>query len=203
MTRPYQSTVRAERAQQTRDRIISAGHRLFLEQGWTLTTMTQVAASAGVGRPTLYLHFDTKLDLLTACIDSSLSAVPVRDRADYQAMSAGTLTERAATAGRWLREANQRSADIQRVLDQAAVSTPQAAAAQTRLEQRRHDEYANACQLVLGDRLPPDALVDELWALGSRAMWFMLADRGWTPDVWEAWFVRTLLHAVDSHLPDS
>jgi AcrR family transcriptional regulator len=200
MTRPYQSTVRAERAQQTRDRIVSAGHGLFLEQGWTLTTMTQVATSAGVGRPTLYLHFDTKLDLLTACIDSSLSAIPVRDRADYQAMSAGTLPERAATAGRWLREANERSADIQRVLDQAAVSTPQAAAAQTRLEQRRHDEYANACQLVLGDRIPPDALVDELWALGSRAMWFMLADRGWTSEVWEAWFVRMLLHAVDSCL---
>jgi AcrR family transcriptional regulator len=199
MTRPYQSTVRAERAQQTRDRIISAGHGLFLEQGWTLTTMTQVAAAAGVGRPTLYLHFDTKLDLLIACIDSSLSAIPVRDRPDYQAMSAGTLAQRAATAGRWLREANQRSAAIQRVLDQAAVSTPQAAAAQIRMEQRRHDEFANASQLVLGDRLPPDDLVDEIWALGSRGMWFMLADRGWTPQEWEAWFVRMLLQAIDSH----
>jgi AcrR family transcriptional regulator len=201
MTRPYQSTVRAERAQQTRDRIISAGQGLFLEQGWTPTTMTQVAAAAGVGRPTVYLHFDTKLDLLTACIDTSLSAIPVRERPDYQAMSTGTLPQRAATAGRWLRAANQRSAAIQRVLDQAAVSTPQAAQAQTRLEQRRHDEFANASQLVLGDRLPPEALVDEIWALGSRGMWFMLADRGWTPEEWEAWFVRMLLHAVESHDP--
>jgi AcrR family transcriptional regulator len=198
MTRPYQSTVRAERAQQTRDRIISAGHRLFLEQGWTLTTMTQVAAAAGVGRPTVYLHFDTKLDLLTACIDNSLSTIPVRDRPDYQAMSAGTLPQRAASAGRWLRAANQRSAAIQRVLDEAAVTTPQAAETRIRMEERRHDEFANACQLVLGDRLPPDALVDEVWALGSRGMWFMLADRGWTPKQWEAWFVRMVLQAIDS-----
>jgi AcrR family transcriptional regulator len=198
MTRPYQSTVRAERALETRNRIISAGQGLFLTQGWTPTTMTQVAAAAGVGRPTVYLHFDTKLDLLTACIDSSLSEIAVRDRADYQAMSSGTLPQRAATAGRWLREANQRSAAIQRVLDQAAVSTPQAATVKTGMEQRRHDEFANACQLVLGDRVPPDALVDEVWALGSRGMWFMLADRGWTPKQWEAWFVRMILHAIDS-----
>jgi len=199
MTRPYQSTVRAERAMETRNRIISAGQGLFLAQGWTPTTMTQVAASAGVGRPTVYLHFDTKLDLLTACIDTSLSAIPVRDRPDYQAMSTGTLPQRAASAGRWLRDANQRSAAIQRVLDEAAVTTPQAAQARTRMEQRRHDEFANACQLVLGDRLLPDALVDEVWALGSRGMWFMLADRGWTPEQWEAWFVRGILHAIDSH----
>jgi AcrR family transcriptional regulator len=201
VTRPYQSSVRAERALETRDRLVSAGQGLFLRQGWTPTTMTQVAAAAGVARPTVYLHFDTKLDLLTACIDASLSAVAVRLRPDYQAIGTGTLPQRAATAGRWLRAAYQRSAAIQRVLDQAAVSTPEAAAAKTRMDQRRHDEFANACRLVLGDRLPPDALVDEIWALGSRDMWFMLADRGWTPQQWETWFVRMVRHAIDSADP--
>jgi AcrR family transcriptional regulator len=198
VTRPYQSAVRAERALQTRDRLVSAGQELFLGDGWTPTTMTQVAAAAGVARPTVYLHFATKLDLLTACIDASLSAVAVRLRPDYQAMGTGTLPQRAATAGRWLRDAYQRSAAIQRVLDHAAVSTPEAAQTKARLDQRRHDEFANACRLVLGDPLPPEALVDEIWALGSREMWFMLADRGWTPQEWETWFVRMLLHAIDN-----
>ena len=202
MTRRYQSSVRAERAVETRNRLVSAGQGLFLGQGWTLTTMTQVAAAAGVARPTVYLHFDTKLDLLTACIDTSLSAIPVRDRPDYQAVGSGTLPQRAATAGRWLRDAYERSASIQRVLDQAAVSTPEAAQAQTRMEHRRHDEFANACRLVLGGRLPPGALVDEVWALGSRGMWFKLADCGWSPKEWEAWFVRMVLHSIDSHYPD-
>jgi hypothetical protein len=67
------------------------------------------------------------------------------------------------------------------------------------MENRRHDEFANACRLVLGGRLPPSTLVDEIWALGSRGMWFMLADRGWSPEQWEAWFVRVILDAVGEH----
>jgi TetR/AcrR family transcriptional regulator, cholesterol catabolism regulator len=181
-------------------RLVSAAHGLFLRQGWTTTTMTHVAAAAGLARPTVYLHFKTKVDLLIACIDASLSEVPVRDRAHYLAMGGGPLAQRAATAARWLRGAYERSASIQQVLDDAAVSTPEAAQAQTRMEQRRHDEFANACRLVLGSPLPPDALVDEVWALGSRAMWFKLAERGWSPDDWEAWFVRVVLDAIRSRV---
>lgn len=197
MPRHYESTVRTERAAENRLRLVAAAHALFMRQGWTATTMTQVAAAAGLARPTVYLHFDTKLDLLSACIDAALSDVPVRDRSDYQAMGEGTLPQRAATAGRWLRRAYERSASIQRVLDDAAVSTPEAARVQTRMEQRRHDEFANACTLVLGGRIPPATLVDEVWALGSRTMWFKLADRGWSPDEWEAWFVGVVLDATD------
>ena len=198
VTRRYESSVRAERAGENRGRLVSAAHGLFLRQGWTMTTMTQVAAAAGLARPTVYLHFKTKVDLLIACIDASLSEIPVRDRTDYLAMGEGALPQRAATAARWLRGAYERSASIQQILDDAAVSTPEAAQAQTRMEQRRHDEFANACLLVLGG-LPPSALVDEVWALGSRAMWFKLAERGWSPDDWEAWFVRVVLEAIRTH----
>ncbi len=161
-----------------------------------MTTMTQVAAAAGLARPTVYLHFDAKVDLLIACIDTSLSEIPVRDRADYQAMGEGTPAQRAATAARWLRSAYERSASIQRILDDAAVSSPEAARAQARMEQRRHEEFANACRLVLGGRVPANALVDEVWALGSRAMWFKFAECGWSPDDWESWFVRVVLDAI-------
>ena len=199
MPRRYESSVRAERAGENRARLVAAAHGLFLREGWTLTTMTQVAAAAGLARPALYLHFGTKVELLIACIDTSLSYIPVRERADYQAMGDGTLTERAATAARWLRGAYERSAPIQRVLDDAAVSTPEAAQVQARMEERRHDEFANACRLVLGGGQPPAALVDEVWALGSREMWFKLAARGWSPDEWQAWFLRVVLDVIHAH----
>ena len=95
MPRRYESSVRAERAVENRGRLVAAAHELFMGQGWTATTMTQVAAAAGLARPTVYLHFDTKLDLLIACIDTALSDVPVRDRSDYQAIEKGrSLNER-------------------------------------------------------------------------------------------------------------
>lgn len=198
--RNYDSSVRAERAVENRQRLLAAAHDLFLQQGWTGTTMSQVAEAAGLARPTLYLHFETKLALLIACIDTSLSDVPVRDRADYLAMGTGPTRTRVAVAARWLREAYERSASIQRVLDNAAVSTLDAAQAHSRMEQRRHDEIAHACTLVLGDRVSPEnSLVDEVWALGSRMMWFKLAERGWSPNDWEAWFVRVLLEAMHTH----
>ncbi len=165
--------------------------------------MTQVAVEAGLARPTVYLHFATKVELLIACIDASLSDIPVRERSDYQAMGEGTPAQRAATAARWLRGAYERSAAIQRVMDDAAVSTPEAAEAHARMEQRRHDEFANASRLVVGDPVPPVALIDEVWALGSRAVWFKLADRGWSPDEWEAWFVRVVLGALEAHRADA
>ncbi len=199
MPRSYDSSVRSERVLENRQRIISAAHALFLSNGWTATTMTQVASAAALARPTMYLHFQTKLELLIACIDSALSDVPVRNRSDYRAMAQGTLPQRAATAAQWLRRAYERSAAIQRVLDDAATSNPDAAVKQTQMEQRRHDEFGNACQLVLGDRTPPKSLVDEVWALGSRDVWFALADRGWSPNDWETWFVRLILDAVARH----
>jgi TetR/AcrR family transcriptional regulator, cholesterol catabolism regulator len=199
MARRYESSVRAERAGETRDRIVAAAHELFLRQGWTATTMTQVAVAAGLARPTVYLHFDTKVELLIACIDAALSEIPVRDRADFQAMGKGTPRQRAATAARWLRRAHERSAAIMRVLNDAAVSSPEAAEAQTRIEQRRHDDFANATGLVLGRRPAPSAPVDELWAVGSHMMWFKLAARGWSPDDWETWFVRAVLDATRMH----
>jgi len=198
MPRRYESAVRAATAQQNRARLVAAAHELFTTQGWMTTTMTQVAATAGLARPTVYLHFATKLDLLTACIDAALSDIPVRDRPDYLAMGSGALPHRVATAAHWLRQAHQRSAPIQRILDDAVVTTPEAAPARARLEQRRHDEVANACRLVL-DKTPPLALVDEVWALGSRAMWLTLAEAGWSPQHWENWFVRVVIDTIHAH----
>ena len=164
--------------------------------------MSQVASRADLARPTLYLHFDTKLALLLACIDAALSDVPVRQRDDYQAMGSGSVRHRTAVAARWLRAAYERSASIQRVLDEAAVTTPEAAVALANMEGRRHDEFAHACALVLGNQASSvGSIVDEVWALGSRTMWFKLAERGWSAQQWEAWFARVLLDAIHAHRP--
>ncbi|MFL5976668.1 MAG: TetR family transcriptional regulator [Solirubrobacterales bacterium] len=66
--KPYQSPLRAAAARETRRRIRAAAAELFTSQGYAATTMTAVAAAAGVSDRTVYLSFETKAALLNECI---------------------------------------------------------------------------------------------------------------------------------------
>lgn len=46
------------------DSVAAAGLRLFLRDGFEQTTMSQVAAEAGIGRKTLFAYFPTKADIV-------------------------------------------------------------------------------------------------------------------------------------------
>jgi AcrR family transcriptional regulator len=58
------AATRAERALETRRRMVAAAYRLFCESGYLGTTMTAVAAEAKVAVQTLYYTFHTKAELL-------------------------------------------------------------------------------------------------------------------------------------------
>lgn len=168
---------------------------MFCERGWSTTTMAEVAAAAGVARQTVYHQFAGKLELLDACIDLALTAGEggaVRALDDYRAMGDGTPENRIRAGASWLRGAHERSARIQNVLDQAAVTDTDAAARLHVREQNRWDEVRHATTLIFGEA-PADDVVDAMWVLASRRMFLMLVDgRGWTPARWERWFVEQL-----------
>lgn len=63
--RSYQSDLRAEQAEATRTRILDATLRV-MARGLASVSIPAVAAEAGVSVPTVYRHFGTKHDLLTA-----------------------------------------------------------------------------------------------------------------------------------------
>ena len=204
MTRPYNSAVRAENAARNRARVIEVATRLFSDQGWVTTTMADVAKAADLTRQTLYQQFPNKLALLDGCIDIALSdgrSVPVWDLPDYRLMGSGAPDERLAAAARWLCGAHQRSAVIQHVLDQAAVTDGEAAARLREREHNRRDEVRWALGLVTGTA-PDDRLVDEVWLLASRRQWLILVvDRAWTPAEWTDWFIAHTRAALTRSQP--
>lgn len=55
---------RAEKAEETRARVVSAARSLFREHGFAATTVDQVASRAGVGKGTVFLHAGSKERLL-------------------------------------------------------------------------------------------------------------------------------------------
>lgn len=194
MRRNYSSEVRTERSRQTRSAVLSAAHQLFVAEGWVATTMARVAERAAVARQTVYLLYDSKLALLDACIDDALTAgqAPrVRELAGYRAMGVGDFDARVAAGARWLAGAHQRSATIQRVLDEAAVGDPVATARLEVREQNRWSEVRWAMSLVLATPDPDPEVVDGVWMLASRDVWLKLVgQRGWSAEQWQVWFAR-------------
>jgi AcrR family transcriptional regulator len=207
MARSYSSPARAAQALRTRAEVVVAAHDLFVSQGWVATTMAGVAERAGVARQTVYLMFESKQALLDVCIDQRLRGneadAPVRTQPGYQAMGTGTTTERVSAGARWLAGAHERSATIQRVLDQAAVTDPAAAARLHEREQGRWQEVAFAVGLVLGAK-PAREFVDLVWTLASRDVWLKLVEqRGWTSARWQAWFEAALTAAIGQYTDDT
>src|SRR6185503_16815167 len=77
--RKYQLKRRAERQEETRQRILDATVALHERAGVPGTTISAVAEQAGVERLTVYRHFPDEAALLTAATDYYLAAHPPPD----------------------------------------------------------------------------------------------------------------------------
>jgi AcrR family transcriptional regulator len=78
-TRPYRMRRRAESQQETRRRITESAVALHGTLGPSRTSMSAVAAHAGVRRSTLYRHFPDEAALFDACTAHWASANPPPD----------------------------------------------------------------------------------------------------------------------------
>jgi len=90
--RPYQLRRRAESAEETRRRLVEATFALHSEQGITATTMKQIAERAGVGIGTVYHHFPTLDDTITACGRMVMATCPPPTEAIFSGVP--TMKER-------------------------------------------------------------------------------------------------------------
>ena len=53
---------------ETYDKILQTARRLFVQQGYTATSMRQVAETAGIGKATIYHHFPDKQAIVLALL---------------------------------------------------------------------------------------------------------------------------------------
>lgn len=74
--RSYRLGRRAETAEETRRRIVEATYALHSEQGIAATSMKQIAERAGVSVGTVYHHFPTYPEAITACGEYAAEQVP-------------------------------------------------------------------------------------------------------------------------------
>jgi len=74
MTRKYELKRRAERQDETRQRIVEAAVALHEQLGPAQTSISSIADLAGVGRPTVYRHFPDERALFNACTSHYLGS---------------------------------------------------------------------------------------------------------------------------------
>ena len=87
MARPYELKRRAERQEQTRQRIVEAAVELHQAYGPAATTVSDVAERAGVGRVTVYRHFADETELLRACSGHYFERHPAPDPERWRAIA--------------------------------------------------------------------------------------------------------------------
>jgi AcrR family transcriptional regulator len=80
---------RAQAQEETRQKIVDAAVDLHCSQGPARTTVSQIAARAGVQRNTYYAHFPEERELFLACSAASLERDPLPDPEAWLAIAPG------------------------------------------------------------------------------------------------------------------
>jgi AcrR family transcriptional regulator len=88
MARTYRLKQRAERQNETRERIVEATVELHTTLGPAHTSILAIAERAGVERPTVYRHFPTTEALFTACTSHYQAQHPAPDPEAWLAIDA-------------------------------------------------------------------------------------------------------------------
>jgi AcrR family transcriptional regulator len=88
VTRKYELKRRAERQQETRQRIVEAAIQLHRTKGPARTTFSDVANLAGVQRHTLYRYFPDERQLGLACSGHHFELNPPPDPGDWERITA-------------------------------------------------------------------------------------------------------------------
>jgi AcrR family transcriptional regulator len=199
--RPYRSPLRAGQAAASRRAVLASAQELFVRQGYGATTVEQIAAGAGVSKPTVFTAVGNKAAVLRAVRDVAMAGDDERrtvtQRASVSAIaSAPDLGQAIRAAAAHISAVTERYHAIHEVLRGAAAADPEMADLWETAEQQRHtgaghlvDRLATHAPLAV----PRSRAVDRLWLLMAPDNYGRLVGaRGWTPTAYRRWLRETI-----------
>ncbi len=197
-TRRYHAPRRAEQAAATRRAVLAAARELFIERGYTATTVADIAARADVAVDTVYATVGRKPVLLRELVETAISgaehAIPGPER-DYvtRIRAARSAQDKITIYVDALVSIQQRLAPVFFALRDAAHRDPACASLWTEISDRRaHNMRLFAADLRatgdLRDDLTDQQAADIIWSMNAAEYWVLLVhERGWTPQAFGAW----------------
>jgi AcrR family transcriptional regulator len=182
--------------------ICAAAHRLFSDKGYLATSIEDIAAEAGVARPTIFTAVGPKATILRIVVDHALAGddapLPIAQRPWWrEAIDEPDAVRTIQLAARNMCLINQRSASLLRALETAASVDAEAAEVWDRFQRQRHDglrEFAVALRRkTTRVRYDEDTITDTLWMLTPDAYLRLVRDASWPLERFQDWLTDALL----------
>lgn len=204
--RPYRSPLREARAAETRALVLDAAARLFVERGFGLVTMKEIAERAGVAVETVYAQ-GSKTSLLLVGVERAVAGdgapAPLADRPAFDAAVRGrSRATVVAESVAFLLAVVERAGGLLVALENASSADAELAEAWRQAEERRWADHRRVAEALhrtggLAPGFDVDRAADALWAtLTPRLGHTLLADRGWSGEQLHDWAARTVRAVV-------
>jgi AcrR family transcriptional regulator len=198
--RAYHSPRRVEQAAATRAAVLSAARELFVANGYTATTIADIAGRARVSLDTIYATVGRKPALLRELVETAISgteqAVPAEHR-DYVMRIGAADTARAKITiyAEAITAIQQRMAPVFLALRDAAATDPDCASLWSEIGTRRAKNMRGFAADLRGtgelrEDLTDEQVADIIWSMNASEYWDLLVrERGWTPDQFRDWLI--------------
>jgi AcrR family transcriptional regulator len=205
--RSYRSPARAAAAARTRAQIVEAARRLFLERGFTDTTISTIAEQAGVAPETVYSIYRTKAGLLDAVVRGAVQRddepEDVLERSWVKRLlRQPELPARIAGFARHTAQTTELTSPIYAIIAAAGTGEDELDELQRNLlEMRFGGQREIMIALVQGEQLRPGLTVeqaaDTFSALASPELHHLLTvKRGWSQRRYAQWLEQTVNAAL-------
>ncbi|MBR8740123.1 TetR/AcrR family transcriptional regulator [Nocardiopsis sp. MG754419] len=191
-TRKYNSPRREREANRTQQDILRAARELFIAQGYSRVTVSDIARAAGTAVKTVYVSVGGKSEVLHTLITSDVAG----SRASETVAEVGRTTDLATAVGLLARSTRENTERFETTID-LLHSTRNADDAAQQTWERVLQEYRGALRgaaehLVdiggVAPHLDVDGVTDRLWFCFGLSAWRTLIDEcGWTYDEAERW----------------
>lgn len=202
-SRGYDNTRRQAQVRRTRADVVTAARDLFVQRGYSATTIEAIGEAAATPLATVYRLFRCKRNILAAVLDTSFAGddepIAMHERPAVRAAFAETDPRRLLTGFAHIcRELLDRSAPVQQVLRGAATVDPEAAELlalvnSQRLEGQSRIAHALAVRGALAGGVAEATAADTIYALMAPETHHILTvERAWSADRYERWLARAL-----------
>jgi AcrR family transcriptional regulator len=189
------STLRQRQAQATANMIVAAAKALFLERGYTGTTIEIIAAKADVAVSTVYAVFGSKRGILRAIRSAWHERSHIRE-VTYGDPGEAKPKERLDQLAHATRQQWETGSEVIAIYTGAAAADPEAAAElRGALEGRRKgmETFAKSLEPYLRPGLDTAHAADILQALCLPEVFNELVRHsGWSADAYQTWLTLNL-----------